>query len=497
MALQKCFFRHFFSSPSFRFPFLFVGSLCCCFGVLLSFNLNSNRLMPMATDNGFSSAFTNDPVPLMAMPHSPTEAEEFPYDFWKENKPFAHIHGDEPNRQTMRHQHFALPPYFDDTFGNFITDPPGMGLNSVVRSETTKSDEEKGVIESNEREAAEEKETGPNVFVGDETFNEQKGDANGWEKNGGGLTFSFPEGQFNIFDRTKGIGKIPSYGKGIGHAIGQSFAISPPPLPLATSSWPIPSASRQTMKQFLRFYHRPKISSKDSKSNLSPPTLIVPASSSFSAANDPSGTKQRQMTRHGTVIDADIPFIEPTDLRDAQPIETEKKKGRGQANADDRLTISESAERGHQQQKLVLKTDSVFSTTVPKLAVIDSFEIGTRTKTATVGPMPCGQCPQKSQNSAALCDCDKSSTGFYCPSPKKCCCCGADQQNECPCSNCSVAEGRCCENANENDRRQQPNVWLTIRCCCCRRRSIRTERKSKWPSGRHFSQPFNHNRIEN
>ncbi|KAI1709580.1 hypothetical protein Ddc_13831 [Ditylenchus destructor] len=72
--------------------------------------------------------YTNDPVVLKPVYHHMDAYESEPYKFWHENKPHPHVHGHEPEFD-QRHQHFAK--YGDnEQFDNFITDPPGVGLNS-------------------------------------------------------------------------------------------------------------------------------------------------------------------------------------------------------------------------------------------------------------------------------------------------------------------------------------------------------------------------------
>ena len=66
-----------------------------------------------------ADAFTNDPVELKPVYHTPNAYEERSYDFWYENWPHPHIHGDTPH-YNQRHQHF--PGYGDNyDFSNFIT----------------------------------------------------------------------------------------------------------------------------------------------------------------------------------------------------------------------------------------------------------------------------------------------------------------------------------------------------------------------------------------
>ncbi|KAI1703384.1 hypothetical protein DdX_14923 [Ditylenchus destructor] len=72
--------------------------------------------------------YTNDPVVLKPVYHHMDAYESEPYKFWHENKPHPHVHGHEPEFD-QRHQHFEK--YGDnEQFDNFITDPPGVGLNS-------------------------------------------------------------------------------------------------------------------------------------------------------------------------------------------------------------------------------------------------------------------------------------------------------------------------------------------------------------------------------
>ncbi|KAI6239887.1 hypothetical protein M3Y99_00521100 [Aphelenchoides fujianensis] len=73
-----------------------------------------------------------DPLVLPSnLPHKPNEYEGASHFFWYENKPFAHAHGGhEETYGGKLHQHHAV--YGSDQLdgNNFITDPPGVGLNA-------------------------------------------------------------------------------------------------------------------------------------------------------------------------------------------------------------------------------------------------------------------------------------------------------------------------------------------------------------------------------
>ncbi|KAI6234262.1 hypothetical protein M3Y99_00822400 [Aphelenchoides fujianensis] len=73
-----------------------------------------------------------DPLVLPSnLPHKPNEYEGASHLFWYENKPFAHAHGGhEETYGGKLHQHHAA--YGSDQLdgNNFITDPPGVGLNA-------------------------------------------------------------------------------------------------------------------------------------------------------------------------------------------------------------------------------------------------------------------------------------------------------------------------------------------------------------------------------
>lgn len=64
-------------------------------------------------------AFVNDPVELKPVYHKANEYEERSHDFWYENRPHPHVHGDQPNFDE-RHQHFK--GYGDNhDFNDFVT----------------------------------------------------------------------------------------------------------------------------------------------------------------------------------------------------------------------------------------------------------------------------------------------------------------------------------------------------------------------------------------
>uniref|UniRef100_A0A7E4VY94 Secreted protein n=1 Tax=Panagrellus redivivus TaxID=6233 RepID=A0A7E4VY94_PANRE len=95
--------------------------LLICIGATTSVDLYG----PPGTDDAKSenaeskSAFTNDPIVIRTGYHYPTAYESRSYDFWYENWPQPHYHGDAP-KPDERHQHF--PSYNDNyDFSNFIT----------------------------------------------------------------------------------------------------------------------------------------------------------------------------------------------------------------------------------------------------------------------------------------------------------------------------------------------------------------------------------------
>uniref|UniRef100_A0AC35G7P1 Uncharacterized protein n=1 Tax=Panagrolaimus sp. PS1159 TaxID=55785 RepID=A0AC35G7P1_9BILA len=90
-----------------------------------------NYVISKDDDDERKDAFVNDPIELKPVYHTPNKYEERSYDFWYENWPHPHVHGDKPLFDE-RHQHF--PGYGDNyDFSNFITDPP---TQNGAKSET-------------------------------------------------------------------------------------------------------------------------------------------------------------------------------------------------------------------------------------------------------------------------------------------------------------------------------------------------------------------------
>uniref|UniRef100_A0A914HD65 Uncharacterized protein n=1 Tax=Globodera rostochiensis TaxID=31243 RepID=A0A914HD65_GLORO len=511
------------SSSSFRCrrrrfpcPPLFVTSLCCCFDVLLAFDLNINRPMPMASDNGISSAYTNHPVALKAMPHNPTPAEESPYAFWHENKPFVHVHGDEPGRHTMRHQHFARL-YYDDTSNNFITDPPGMGLNTVGR-EAKREGEGVGIALLFERKNAEGRaKSVPTTFVGDEEPPIHKGGHDLWwksgertsrleeftalNKNGNQVVDQISAGLAEASQRTQ---------NGAGHGFSSSSAQNDGAGP-GFSSNSAPMFYQQTPEPILRFYHRPKAS----KSNLPPPTIVVPASSStLEASADDGGVSVEQQhqktTLQHSVVDADIPFAAPTDLRDTEPFELVASPQLGSRTSFEHVTEpfrKNSAGFGSDHRR---PTETIvpsgFKVYKPNSAG-GSSTISVASNYDAMSPPPAGD---RGGTASAVggggCCCSNTvgnkCSGRFCCCSSCCCCCGGTDcldgskcksstnfDGRCCCTCAGDANSRCCSSTGccrrcpassrgcgdccEGYDRHSPTICLTIRATCCCRRSDR------------------------
>lgn len=90
--------------------------------------MNFLKLLVIFLNFGFlkaENAFVNDPVNLIPVYHFPNTYEERSYDFWFENHPKPHIHGNQP-KFYERHQHLQEDDTYD--FSNFIT---GLFLGQI------------------------------------------------------------------------------------------------------------------------------------------------------------------------------------------------------------------------------------------------------------------------------------------------------------------------------------------------------------------------------